>query len=213
MCIALVGLVPPSELGIDAPVVFAAKLIFPGGFETLVVLAAFGAAWTTLNAVMAAMARDVYALAKGGVFPTSWASVNKFGAPYIGVIVVTVLGVIFTAFSLEIMKYVNVSSTYLLAVAIVIGVSSLYVRKKLPEQYEAAHYKLKGFWYYFWPVGMIVTSLFFLVIAIRDDPFMSMLSGILVPVGLLLYWFRKKQYEKTGQTIDDRIRESMKEEN
>jgi APA family basic amino acid/polyamine antiporter len=212
MSISLVGLVPAAELGIDAPAVYAASLVLPKWFGVLIALAAFSAAWTTLNTVMAAMARDVYALAKGGVFPAAWAKLNKFGTPYIGVTVVTVVAILFTGFSFEIMKYVNVSSTYLLGTAVVIAVGSLFIKKKLPKQYEAATFKLKGFWYYFWPVGVIVSSLFFMILAVIDDPFMSLISGILVPVGLLIYLLRKRQYEKRGSSLDASISNSILDE-
>ena len=212
MCVGLVGLAHPSELGVDAPAVFAGSRIFPSWFSLFISLAAFAASWTTLNGVMAAMSRQFYALGRSGVFPAVVSKLSKRGTPVIAVSVVTIIGIIINLFSATVMRFVNVSSLYLLATALVVAVSSLKIKEKLKQQYDQAEYKLKGAWYYIWPILTIASSIVFMVLAIREDLKMSLISIVLVPVGLLLYLWRKKRYESHGVSLDESIQKSMYED-
>lgn len=212
VAVAVVALLAPSELGIDAPVSAAAATVFPSWFSGFIALAAVAASWTTLNAVMAAMSRQVFALSKSRIFPTLWSRVNRGGTPYVAVIVIALVGVVTTLFSDNVMKFVNLSGTYLLATAMVAAVSSLLIRRKIPEQYAAAAFKLKGFWFYFWPIGILATSAFFLVLAIIQDPWMSLVSGALVPVGLLLYMWRANVVRKSGISVEDAVARAVADE-
>lgn len=212
VAIASVALLSPAALGVDAPVSAAAAVVFPSWFSGFIALAAVAASWTTLNAVMAAMSRQVFALSKSRIFPALWARVNRGGTPFVAVIVIALIGVVTTLFSDNVMKFVNLSGTYLLATAMVAAVSSLMIPRRLPERYATAEFKLKGFWHYFWPIGILVTSTFFLVLAVMDDPVMSLASGILVPIGILLYQWRARAVRKTGLSVEESVAQAVEEE-
>lgn len=158
------------------------------------------------------MSRQVFALSKSRIFPALWARVNRGGTPFVAVIVIALIGVITTLFSSNVMKFVNLSGTYLLATAMVAAVSSLMIKRRLPERYAAAEFKLKGFWFYFWPIGILVTSTFFLVLAVLDDPWMSLVSGLLIPVGILLYQWRARAVRKSGMSVEDAVAHAVAEE-
>lgn len=210
MAVALVALISPSGLtGLQAPAVDASKLIFPGWFSYFIALAAIAASWTTVNAVLAAMSRDVYAMAKCGFFPNSFAKLNSSSTPYIAIIGVTILGIIATLFQAGIMKYIQFCSVYLMLVAMIIAVASLRIKTKLADEYEQAIYKLKGFWYYFWPIGILVSSTYFLYITVIADVKMSIYSAVFAVLGLVVYYFRKRQLSARGLDIDTMIKESM----
>ena len=205
VAVASVALLAPADLAVDAPVSVAAATVFPSWFSGLIAFAAVAASWTTLNAVMAAMSRQVFALSKSRILPKVWSKVNAGGSPFVAVIVISLVGVVMTLFSDNVMKFVNLSGTYLLATAMIAAVSALFIKRKLPERYAAAEFKLKGFWFYFWPIGILATSSFFLVLAVLDDPWMSLLSGILVPVGLLLYQWRARVVRKSGVSVEEAV--------
>lgn len=212
VAIASVALLAPAELGVDAPVSAAAAMAFPAWFSGFIAFAAVAASWTTLNAVMAAMSRQVFALSKSRIFPTLWSRVNRGGTPFVAVIVISLVGVVTTLFSDNVMKFVNLSGTYLLATAMVAAVSSLMIKRRLPERYAAAEFKLKGFWFYFWPIGILVTSAFFLVLAVIDDPWMSLVSGVLVPLGILLYQWRARVVRKSGFSVEEAVAQAVADE-
>lgn len=212
MVFALVGLIPPSEMPANAPAVAAAALIFPSWFSVFIALAAVAACWSTLNTVMVAMSRDLYTLAKGRVFPDFLGKINKHSVPYNSLLVLTIVALLFTIFATSVMKFVNISGTYLLATSMVVAIASLKIKEKLPEQYEAAAYKLKGLSYKFWPWAVIISSIFFMILAFRDDIVMSTASFLLIPLGLLWYNSRKKSLEKQGVSIDDLLDEQISKE-
>ena len=112
-------------------------------------------------------------------------------------------------FSATVMQYVNISSFYLMFVTLLVAIASLNVKKKLPEQYEKAAYKLKGVWYYVWPALSIVSGLFFMALQFRDDIKMTGVSVILLPVGVLLYQWRKKVMGAKGINLDEELLKGM----
>lgn len=212
VAVASVALLAPAELGVDAPVSAASAVAFPSWFSSFVALAAVAASWTTLNAAMAAMSRQVFALSKSRIFPSLWSKVNSNGTPFIAVIVIALVGVVTTLFSDNVMKFVNLSGTYLLATAMIAAVTSLMIKRRLPERYAMAEFKLTGIWYYFWPIGILVTSTFFLILAVIEDPWMSLASGVLVPVGLLLYQWRATVVNRSGVTVEMAVANAVADE-
>src|SRR5699024_12082668 len=144
--------------------------------------------------------------------PRALAKLNKAGTPYVAMLSLTLFGVLITIFSEDVMRFVNLSGTYLLLTSIIIAVSSLRIRSTLPEMYQRAEFKLRGFWYYFWPVGAIVTSIFFLVLAVMEDPGMSLLSFVLIPLGLGIYTWRANAVKREGRSVEELLREAIAEE-
>src|SRR5699024_10853483 len=190
VAVAAVALVQPTELGVEAPIVYAASMVFPDWFGGVVALGAVAACWSTLNAVMAAIGRQLYGLARSRILTSALSKRNTAGTYLISMESLSLGGIFMTFFSEDVMKFVNLSGTYLLLTSLTIAVSSLRIRKKLPDMYHQAEFKLRGFWYYFWPIGAIVTGAFFLVLAVMDDPEMSLLSFLLIPAGLGIYLWR-----------------------
>lgn len=212
VALAAVALVPPADLGVEAPIAFAALTVFPNWFGGVIAVGAVAACWTTLNAVMAALGRQLFGLSRSNILPGALAKLNKGGTPYVSMISLTVVGVLITLFSEDVMKFVNLSGTYLLLTSITIAVSSLRIRKKLPDMYHQVEFKLRGFWYYFWPIGAIVTGAFFLVLAVMDDPGMSLLSFLLIPAGLGIYLWRANIVKRQGVSVEQRLAQAIAEE-
>lgn len=73
----------------------------------------------------------------------------------------------------------------------------------LPKQLT----KLKGFWYYFWPIGSIVTSIFFIGVSFKDDFKVSLIALALIPFGMLLFSARKFYLNKTGNNDNSKEQE------
>lgn len=209
MCVGLVGLVPPSELGVAAPAVTAAGLIFPGWFSYFIALAAIAASWTTLNAIVSSMARLLYVLGKSNILPSGLAKTNRHNVPQNALAVLAVMGVLMVMFSATVMQYVNISSFYLLFVSILVAVASLRIKKAFAPQYEQAEYKLKGIWFYVWPILAIVTGIFFMGLQFKSDPVMTALSLVLLPVGIGFYLLRKRKLEADGSSLDARILDGL----
>lgn len=212
MCVGLVGLVPADELGVAAPTIMAAELIFPSWFSSLVAIAAVAASWTTLNGVCAGMARILLVLGKSNILPKSYGKINRHNAPQLPIITLMIIGVIMTLFSTTIMQFVNISSFYLLLMALLVAVGSLKIKTAFASQYEASEYKLKGVWYYVWPVLVIVSSAVFMVLQFISDPLWTGASVVLIPVAVGFYYIRKRKLEAaTGINLDKQILDGMNE--
>lgn len=209
MCVGLVALVPANELNVPTPAVTAAAICFPGWFRYFIALASIAACWTTLNAITSSMARLLAMLGVTSVLPAGIAKTNKRGAPQNALLVLLVLAIALILFSATVMQYVNISSFYLMFITLLVAASSLNVKKKLPKQYEEAVYKLKGIWFYVWPVLSIVSGLFFMALQFRDDLKMTGVSVVLLPIGALLYQWRKKTAQAKGVNLDDELLKGM----
>lgn len=209
MCVGLVALMPPSELGVAAPAVTASLLVFPSWFQYFIALAALAASWTTLNGILASMARLIYVLGKNSILPKPLGKINRYGVPHSAIIVLTVVGLLMILFSAAIMQWVNISSFYLLLVSALVAVASLRIKTHFANQYEQAEFKLKGVWYYVWPILAIVTAIFFMGLQFQQDPVMTGASLVLVPIAVGIYIIRKKKLEADGSSLDQRIMDDM----
>lgn len=209
MCVGLVALLPSKELNVSMPAIVAAEQIFPKWFSYLIALASIAACWTTLNSVMAAMARLLFMLGETSVLPRVIAKTNKNRAPYVAYACLSVMGILMILFSVTVMQYVNISSFYLLFVAFLVAFASLKIKKAFPERYEKSEYKLRGIWYYLWPYLAIISGFAFMFLQVREDPFMTGVSIVLLPVGALLYQLRKKQLKASGTDLDEEIKKRL----
>lgn len=209
MCVGLVALLPSKELNVSMPAIVAAEQIFPKWFSYFIALASIAACWTTLNSVMAAMARLLFMLGETSVLPRVIAKTNKNRAPYVAYACLSVMGILMILFSVTVMQYVNISSFYLLFVAFLVAFASLKIKKAFPERYEKSEYKLRGIWYYLWPYLAIISGFAFMFLQVREDPFMTGVSIVLLPVGALLYQLRKKQLKASGTDLDEEIKKRL----
>jgi len=185
-------------------VITASRVMLPNWLVVFIYIGALLAAFTTINGILATSPREVYALARDKVFPQWLAKTGKrFGTPHMAIALVTILSVIGILLGAGIVEYAVVTVMGVMAISILIALGVLRLRKKLPDHYERAPYKLKGFWYYFWPIGMIVIAVIYLVLGFA----LSMVSvGIFfaaIALGALLYIERRWRLKKAGVDILD----------
>lgn len=206
MCVGLIALMRPEELvGVARPAVTAAETVMPGWFSYFIALAAVAASWTTLNGISAGMSRLLYVLGDVSFLPKSFSKLNKRNVPWVAFLTLGIWGALYILFNATIMQYVNISSFYLLFIAILVAVGSLKIRDRFTEQYEASQYKLKGIWYYLWPVLAIVSGIFFMILQLRDDPVMTGVSIVLLPIMIGVYFLRKKALKNRGIDLDEEL--------
>ena len=206
MCIGLIALMHPDDLvGVARPAVTASETVMPGWFSYFIALAAIAASWTTLNGISAGMSRLIYVLGDVSFLPKFFSKLNKRNVPWAAFILLGVWGTLYILFNATIMQYVNISSFYLLFIALLIAVGSLRIKERFAENYENSIYKLKGIWYYLWPVLAIVSGIFFMILQLRDDPLMTGLSVILLPIMIGIYFLRKNALKKHGIDLDEEI--------
>lgn len=210
VCVGLVALVPAAELGVGAPMVLAAAEVFSGGwFGSALAIAAIFGAWTSLNVSIMSLSRDLYTLGKTRILPKFFKSVNNSMIPYIAVIVATAIGVVTILVSQEIIRFINMSSIFFMLVAIIVSVGSLRIKIKLSQRYEKAEYRLKGIWYYVWPILAIGTTGYFLVDFLIKNKMDALFAIIVIIVSLSVYYLRKKSLIKNNIDIQELLNEML----
>lgn len=55
----------------------------------------------------------------------------------------------------------------------------------------------------------IISGFAFMFLQVREDPFMTGVSIVLLPVGALLYQLRKKQLKASGTDLDEEIKKRL----
>ncbi|MDX9887841.1 MAG: APC family permease [Anaerovoracaceae bacterium] len=210
VCVGLVALIPAPELGVGAPMVLAAGQVFSGEwFGSALAIAAILGAWTSLNISIMSLSRDLYTLGKTRILPRLFTKTNKSMTPYIAVVVATIIGVGTILVSQEIMGFINMSSVFFMLVAIIVSVGSLRIKIMLPDRYENAEYKLRGIWYYVWPVLAIGTTGYFLVDFLLKNQKDALFTIISVAVAVGIYYLRKKSLIKNNIDIQKLLTEML----
>lgn len=202
----LTGLLPWNTLGeTQGAVAVAAQTFLPDWISYVIVLGVLCAAFTSINAVLATSARDLYALAKDRLFPGMLAKTStKLKTPVPAILIVTLLGIVGILLGAGIEKYALAAVMGIMICQLVVAISVIRLKKKLPQHYANSSFKLNTFWRLFWSVGLVVFSIFYLLIGFTEDwVSVSLFLFIILGIGGLFYVFRKKQLQLKGITMVD----------
>ncbi|MCQ4765137.1 APC family permease [Cloacibacillus evryensis] len=156
-----------------APHVDAATAVMGRTGQIWIGIISLVATGSTLNTFVAAIPRMLYGMAKEGQFPRVFARLNRYGAPYVGVLLVFVITVMLLAFNDP--DSVAMISTYVLSGCIgwmisyiIAHVDVLILRKKYPNAPRS--FKVPG-----GPILPILSciGLVIMIIMIHPDPVIS----------------------------------------
>lgn len=194
--IGIMMIVPQDTLiASQAPYVEAAKTIFGGSWEKPIGIMMSLICIGTLNAWVLTGGQVAYSIALDKLFPAAFAKTNKYGAPYIGLIIALIGSVpflIFTAdqnLSAQVSQVINISAYSFLLIYAVCMLAFLYLLKTKVIEATTKRYFIgcAGLLFCIWglwsiPVDTLVLSMIFTV------------SGI--PVYIWQFrskWFRKAE--------------------
>jgi basic amino acid/polyamine antiporter, APA family len=221
---ALTGLISWQELGKikgATAVATAAGLFMPAGFA--LVFASVGALFasaTTINGSIAFLSRDLLALGKDKVLPDALGKVSRrFHTPVPAVFtlgIVSILGLAMAVvFGENFITYCATAGSYAFMMLSMFGCIAVFqMREKMPERYEKARFKIKGFWFSFFTIGGAIVFggliLWGFISGYLADPKTGWQPAlaliILVVTGLLYYYLRKWQLAKRGINIEDKLK-------
>ncbi len=185
-------------------VIDASRLMLPGWLVLFIYIGAIFAAFTSINGILTTSPREVFALARDRVFP-GWLALTstKFKTPYMSIALVTLLSVIGILLGAGILEYAVVTVMGVMLVSILIAVGVIRLKKKLPDHYEQAPYKLKGFWRFFWPVGMITIAVIYILLGFYLSLVSVAVFFVVVALGAILYIERRWRLKKRGVDMVD----------
>lgn len=210
--LVLVGLMPWQELGNSgAPIADAARLILPDWVASVIAFTAVAAAATSVNAILLAYSRDVMALARANLFPARFARVSKqHGEPVYGVIFITVLSLLAVVANRSVTQYASMIVMGVMALQILVSVAVLRMPSEIPELFNSSAFKLGVFARWFFCLGLILSSAYFLWYGLSGDVTTAKAVGVYVAAGSVFYMLRgifvDGQADGVKKHIDEEIR-------
>lgn len=219
----LTGLISWQELGKikgATAVATAAGKFLPAGFAlAFTSIGALFASATTINGSIAFLSRDLLALGKDRILPDVMGKVNRrFHTPVPAVItlgVISILGLVMAVvFGENFITYCATAVSYAFMLLSMFACIAVYLmRSKMPERYEQATFKIKGFWFSFFTLGGAIIFgaliLWGFISGYMTDPSTgwqpALALVLLVVTGLAYYYLRRWQLRKQGVNIEDKL--------
>jgi len=204
----LVGLVHWSELGaMKASVAEAARLFTPEIVASLISVGALLAAATSLNGILLAISRDVYALAEDRIFPRPLGELRgRHNIPMAAILTVAGVGFIGTAVGSTITRYAVAAVMAIMVLQMLSAAAVFALPRRSPERYAAAAFRLSPLWRVVCSVGLILVSLLFIGLGVAQDPFAASIFVVLMLLGAAYYGVRKAMLRRQGLQIEDVLR-------
>lgn len=201
VALAVTGLLDWRSLAdVPAPVATAAETFLPAWVVGVIALAAMLAAATSVHGVLLIHSRDLYALARSRVFPSSLAVVSPgTGIPTPAVIALTVIVLGGVAAGAGLMEYALLAVEAVVFTQILAGLAVL----RLPPPPGRDRFALRGALRPCVGLGLMITSAGFLVIGAMQSPTVTLVFGLLLGLGLLYYRLRRAALASHGIRLDD----------
>ena len=209
--LAVPGLIPWQELEeTQAAVARASEVFLPAGMSQVVAFGALLAIATSINGLILAKSRDLFALARDRVLPRPLAYVSpRFGSPNGALIFVSVIALVALMFQRSFSEYAFMSVLCIMVGQIIAGVAVIVLPGRGRPYFERAAFKLRGFSRIFWSAGLIVGSGFFIAVGIGESLSAALLFVGICTLGSLLYFERRRELRVQGVEISDLIRKDL----
>ena len=68
----------------------------------------------------------------------------------------------------------------------------------MANEYQLAPFKLKGFWYYFWPLAIVIPNIAIIIYTLIGVPNMIVPSLLITVVGCIIFFAGNKRMAKNN---------------
>jgi len=212
-----VGVTPYQDLVKDGDLTKAAHAFMGGGwFVFFVIGGAVLAITTTINSSYMWATKSMMVLAGDGLFPKFLAKVHpRFKTPWTFLTIIWALSVVTIIARIPIEIFANYAAIGGLIIYIPVMISAMLLKKRRPEAYENAPFKLRGALYWIAPSFGLLLSIMTIVMLLFDSltrrgPAELIFFVAWLIVGWFLYRLLSNRMEKsTGKTV----KEIMAEDN
>ncbi len=211
IAIALPGLIPWEEFKtIKAPVSAAAEIFMPKWFTRIIGLSALFGAVTAINAWFMTQTRDIYALARDGVLPKTLAHVSrKYGEPDAAIIFAICIALFGVSIAATATEYAIMVVLAISVIQVMSGIAILRAPSKVPEHFRRAPFKLGPAGRWFFGGGFILLSAGFGAVGLVQSHKATLVFLVLLAVGCVYYFFRKRHLQKLGVSIEAALRKDI----
>ena len=209
--LAVPGLIPWGELGdTQAAVAEASEVFLPAGMAGVVTFGALLAIGTSINGLVLAKSRDLFALARDRVLPRPLGYVSeRFGSPNGALLFVGVVASGAILFQRRFSEYAFMSVLCIMVGQIIAGVAVLSLPQRAAAYYRRAAFRLRGFWLAFWSLGLILGSALFIVVGITGSARAALLFVAINLIGGVLYWERRRELRAQGVQIEELLAKDL----
>lgn len=167
---------------LDVPIIPIAEKTLGHTGGLIIILAGLMGLITTLNAFVIGSSRLMMGMAREGVLPKALGKIHpKYGTPYVGIIVLVVLGILGALFPF-VMALFEVASAAILVAFILVCVSLIVLRKKEPDMerpFRLPFYRLIAGIALF---GAVIAELFAIFLLVED----KQVVGVTIFFGLAI---------------------------
>ena len=184
--------------------------LLPGIVASVISFGALFAAATSVNGILLAISRDIYALARDQIFPEA---LGRLGGakhmPRAAILTVALLGVTGILGGASITEYALSAVMAIMLVQILSAGAVLALPRKSPERFAAAGFRLNPFWRVFCSVGLILFSLGFIGLGAAQSGASVLVFASIIAFGALYYAWRKRKLSSQGLRIEDVLRKDQ----
>lgn len=192
----LCGMVPYTELGIDAPVSVASREFGLPPVTAFITLGALFATTSTLNGMFVCLTHELHNMSKQHSLPGVFKiTAGKRNVPVAAVWFAVAVAVVLSFMSESITEYIDVATAFVMVSLIHSAFISVKIKKVFPDEYEKAEFKIKGIWYYIWPILEIVSCSFVLAITLYESKKLILPMAGIIGLGIVVYYGYAKKRE------------------
>lgn len=186
--LGLMAVLPLDKMaGSDMAAADAAKVIFGNQGSNIVTGIGIISILGVLYATMLFTPRILFAVSKAGLIPASLSALNKYAIPGKGLIVITLISLVFASTGLFFVV-VSISAVFGILIDLFVYIAYFIVRNK---NIGAGNYRAWG--YPFNALIMILISLGLIIGLFIEDLDNSLYSLILLAAGVLVYFLTKRK--------------------
>jgi len=211
VAVALVLLVPLAELAAtDAALTVAAARTGWPALPALVGLAALAAAATSINGIILAFSRELYALGRSGVLPEVFARLSaRGGEPAASVVLIGCLALAATLAGGEVLDYAAAAAIAILVQQILLALAMRNLDRRVPVNAGEAAFRLPQPWRDLVVAAAVLSAAALIALSLLQRPVLTVLVAVAGLIGLGIFRWRLAALGRGGVDVNERLRSQL----
>jgi APA family basic amino acid/polyamine antiporter len=176
-----------------------ASALLENPWAPLIQVCAMVAIITPMNAAYMASSRSLYSLATDGIMPPVFSRLNRYNAPGFAIVTIYIFALIMIVFDLPVLFLGTISSIVILGGMTLVAGACLTIKKRYPEDFQSAPFRLSDFSLRVLPVFTIISAVLLTVVSLAEDPLMLYSFGFWLVLGIGYYYLRRISLSRKRQ--------------
>ena len=190
---------------VNQPLTVAGKTFLPmWAFIYFLVGGAVLAIVTTLNSQFMWQTKSLFMSSRDRLLPTPLSSLNKYGVPWVLLVIIYLIGVIPLALRVPIDVVASAATTFALIDFILITIAAGRFPWVMPEKYEKALFKLPRKSVPIFVAFGLLTQIIGIILLGATLPSEAIYIAVIwAVIGVVYYFWRKQDLRRKGVNVDD----------